>query len=315
MSEPSYPRDLVRATLSVLAIIGLLAGSLWVMRPFLAPLLWAGTIVVATWPALRLLEARMSGHRALAVVIMTCGLLLVVVVPLYLAVTTVIHHAHDIGALATALASPRIPMPPAWLEKLPVAGVGLAERWQHLASDPSALSAMLTPYLGAAGRWFAAEAGDVGATLFQFLVTVAFAAILYSGGESTAEYLRRFLRRLAGASGESAVALAAKAIQAVALGVIVTAILEATLAGISLAVTGVPAVGLLSAIVLILGIGQIGVLPVLVPAVIWLYWSGSPVRGTVLLVCTGAIGPSRGSCGRSSSGGGPTSRSCSCWPG
>jgi predicted PurR-regulated permease PerM len=36
----------------------------------------------------------------------------------------------------------------------------------------------------------------------------------------------------------------------------------------------------------LLTVAQIGVLPVLVPAVIWLYWSGSPGSGTFLLVVT-----------------------------
>jgi len=49
-------------------------------------------------------------------------------------------------------------------------------------------------------------------------------------------------------------------------------------------VTGIPAAGLLTAVIVLLCLAQVGPFLVMVPAVIWLYWSGQPVRGTVLLV-------------------------------
>src|SRR6185503_18803363 len=48
----------------------------------------------------------------------------------------------------------------------------------------------------------------------------------------------------------------------------------------------VPRPGLLLAAVFVLCVAQIGPLPVMAPAVIWLYWSGDAVWGTVLLVIT-----------------------------
>jgi len=42
--------DLARITLSVLFIGGLIAGSLWILSPFLGAFVWATMIVVATWP-------------------------------------------------------------------------------------------------------------------------------------------------------------------------------------------------------------------------------------------------------------------------
>jgi predicted PurR-regulated permease PerM len=42
--------DLARITFGVLVIGLLLAASLWVLRPFLGPTIWAVMVVVATWP-------------------------------------------------------------------------------------------------------------------------------------------------------------------------------------------------------------------------------------------------------------------------
>ena len=51
-----------------------------------------------------------------------------------------------------------------------------------------------------------------------------------------------------------------------------------------MAVAGVPFAVLLTALLFVLCIAQIGMLPILIPAVIWVYWGGHPVLGTALLV-------------------------------
>ena len=53
--------DLTRTVLAILIIGGLIVGSLWILRPFMAATIWAAMIVVTTWPILRMLQARRSG--------------------------------------------------------------------------------------------------------------------------------------------------------------------------------------------------------------------------------------------------------------
>src|SRR6202008_4623428 len=95
---------------------------------------------------------------------------------------------------------------------------------------------------------------------------------------------RRFGFRLAGERGEQSVRLAGQAIRSVALGVVVTALAQSVLGGIGIALTGVPLAAVLTAVMFMLCIAQLGPLPVLVPAVVWLYWSGETVWGTVLVI-------------------------------
>lgn len=80
--------------------------------------------------------------------------------------------------------------------------------------------------------------------------------------------------------------LAGKAIRGVALGVGLTALVQSVLGGIGLAVAGVPAAAVLTAVMLLLCIAQLGPVLVLVPAVIWLFWSGQTLWGTALLFWT-----------------------------
>jgi predicted PurR-regulated permease PerM len=55
-------------------------------------------------------------------------------------------------------------------------------------------------------------------------------------------------------------------------------------------VAGVPFAGLLTAVVLLLCIAQIGPIVVLVPAVIWLFWNDETARGVALLVWSIIVG-------------------------
>jgi predicted PurR-regulated permease PerM len=144
--------------------------------------------------------------------------------------------------------------------------------------------------VGVVVYWLAGRAGDFGVVLAHFLLTVLITAILYTTGETAAAGVRRFARRLAGDGGDGSVVLAGQAIRAVALGVVVTALVQSTAAGIGLAVVGIPYAAVLTAIILILCIAQLGPLLVLAPAVGWLYWSGDAVWGTVLLVWTLLVG-------------------------
>jgi predicted PurR-regulated permease PerM len=139
-------------------------------------------------------------------------------------------------------------------------------------------------------RWFVAEVGSVGFLLVQFLLTVAIAAVLYAGGEAFADGVRRFARRLAGARGVGAVQLAGGAIRGVALGVGITAIVQSVLGGVGLAVAGVPFAGLMTALMFMLCIAQLGPILVLLPAALWVLWSGDTGWGIFLLVWSSIVG-------------------------
>ena len=277
--------DITHTTLAVIFIAMLIVSSFWILRPFLISVIWADLIVIATWPVLVKLQERLAGKRGLAVAMMTLVILLIVLIPLTLAVITITGHADDIVTRVRSLTSINLPSPPEWLEHIPFAGKKLAARWNEFAAlSPEERSAMVTPYAKDILQWFVAQAGSIGMILLQFLLTTIIAAITYANGEIVRDGVLSFARRLAGAQGEAVAILASKAIRGVALGVVLTAIIQATLGGIGLAITGVPAAALLTIVMFMLCLAQIGPGLVLIPAVIWLYWKDGALWGTVLLV-------------------------------
>jgi predicted PurR-regulated permease PerM len=290
MSRPANA-DLARITFGVLFIGALLAAVAWIVRPFLGPAIWATMVVVATWPLMLRVQRALWGRRGLAVLAMTLLLLLLFVIPLTLAIVTIVDNADEMVGWAKLATTWHLPdKPPAWASGLPMVG-GLLERaWEQAAVlGLRDLLPKLTPYAGNLTRWFVGQLGSVGFLLLQFMVTVAVAAVMYATGEEAADLVRRFARRLGGERGDSVVVLAAGAIRGVALGVGVTALVQAVLAGIGLAFAGVPLAGLLTALTFMFCIAQVGPVPVLVPAAIWAFWNDSTGWGIFLLVWAGVV--------------------------
>lgn len=281
------PWDVTRILLAVLALGGLIAASLWVLRPFLPALIWATMIVVATWPTMRAAQRRLAGRRGLAVALMTVLMLIIVIVPIAVAIVVVVDHADEVVEWSKGVIVGAASGPPAWVGNLPVVGGRIRDEWGRLAAgQPQDFASQISPYLRAVGAWIVFKAGSLGLLLLDLLLTVVIAAILYAHGELVASGVRAFARRLAGDAGDQVVLLSGQAIRAVALGIVVTALVQSVVGGIGLAITGVPYPVLLTAVMFLLAVAQIGAGPVLVGAVIWLYWKDQTLWAIVMLVWT-----------------------------
>jgi len=280
-------QDLVRTTFQLLTLGALIATTFWIVWPFLEALAWATMIVISTWPLLLHAQAWLGGKRSLAVAVMTITLLLILVVPLYFGLNAIVENAKQVADWSKSAATLHVPQPPAWVEGVPVIGAKLTTRWQQLAAAaPEDLSARFAPYGQKIVLWFVGQVGGVGLLLLQFLLTVIIAMILYANGETAARSADRFARRLAGAEGEKVVHLAGQAIRGVALGVVLTAIVQAALVGLGLAIVRVPFAMILTVVAFIMAIAQLGpvIVIMLIPVVIWVYSTSGAGWGTGFLV-------------------------------
>ena len=243
--------------------------------------------MIATWPVLKRVQAALGGRRSPAVLVMTLLLVAIVVLPFGSAVVTIVKNSGRIEQIATAVTSFQIPPTPSWVSDLPVIGDPVAEAWDHVASaGVNSLLVEAGPYVGTVTKYFVSAVGSLGTFFVQLLLTIVVASILYANGDSAAAMVRRFGYRLAGERGEDVVRLAGQAIRGVALGVVVTAVLQSLLSGVALAVAGVPFAGILTAVTFMLCIIQIGPALVLLPAIGWLYYTDATGRMAFLLIGT-----------------------------
>jgi predicted PurR-regulated permease PerM len=283
--------DLTRTTLGVLIIAVLLVASVWTMQAFIGPLVWATAIVVATWPLLEWLQRKLGDSRALATTVMTLVMLLVFVIPFWAALGAMLDASVDGVSIIRSYLKTGLGPPPEWLAKIPFAGERITAEWLALsAGGPEQFAETIRPYVKSVAAWLLAITGGFGGLLGHFLLTVIISAILYAQGEAAALGVRAFATRLAGPRGDAAVILAGQSVQSVALGVVVTALVQTALVGLGLWVAGVPHPGLLTAIVFVLCIAQLGPFPVLIPAIIWMFAHASGVWATAFLIYSIPVG-------------------------
>jgi predicted PurR-regulated permease PerM len=270
--RPTFRSELISNAL-MLTVVGALGFAvLAVLRPFLPAILWAMIIVVATWPLMLRVQRLLGGRRGLAVAVMSGGLFVVIVAPVGWLLGTLIARLPELRDLANRVVTEPWPSPPAWLARLPY-GDHLVAAWQQAAlRTADDWAASIKPYISDVAVWLSHHLGTLGGITLDFVLMLALVVVYYQHGEALAGRIQKFAQRVGGTRGVESMQLAAQAMRAIAAGVVVTALVEAILSGLGLWVAGVPAAAVLTSVIFVLCVMQIGAMPVLVPAVLWLIY-------------------------------------------
>ncbi|WP_367680744.1 AI-2E family transporter YdiK [Candidatus Fukatsuia anoeciicola] len=276
--------DLPKLIFCILFILVMIIASFWIIKPFIIDLTWAGIVVIVTWPLLIKLQVLLWKRRFLAVIIMTLLLILFFIIPISLLVNSLLTNSLPLIIWASSRANMHFPEMK-WLNAVPLVGGKVYNSWHSLiASSGNEVLIKLRPYVGKTATWFVSQAAYLGRFIIHLTLMLLFSILFYFRGEQIAQGIRYFAMRLANKNGDFTIILAIQSIRAVTFGVVVTALVQAILGGITLAIVGIPYVTLLTVLMFILCIVQLGPLLVLIPAIIWLYWDNNPVWGSMLLV-------------------------------
>lgn len=281
--------DLPQIVFSLMFIILMIVACFWVVQPFVLGFAWASMVVIATWPLMIKLQGLLWGRRSLAVIAMTLLLILLFVLPVSVLVNSLIDSSGPVIAWASA---GHIQLPDMhWINSIPLVGRKLFSAYHNLVQGGgSALMTKVQPYIGRTSGFLFAQAGHFGRFMMHLGLMLLFSVLLYARGEQVGHGIRHFAFRLASRRGDAAVLLAGQAIRAVALGVVVTALVQGLLGGIGLAISGIPYATVLTVVMILSCLVQLGPLVVLIPAIVWLYWTGDTTWGTVLLIWSCVVG-------------------------
>jgi len=283
MQNPKDKMDLSQSILSMIFITSMGIISFLVIQPFLLGFSWASMIVIATWPLMLKIQKFLGGNRSLSVLIMIVIILLLFIIPVFFLVNSLI--ATSIPLIhwfsSNTLEFPEL----AWLQDIPLIGKKIFISYQDLLdSDGGALIREVKPYMGRTTEFFIMQVKNCGLFIVHLILMLLFSALLYWNGEKISKSIYYFAYRLSTKNGNAIVLLATQAVRAVALGVAVTALIQALLSGIGLLISGVPYWALLMMIIFFSCLIQLGPLPILIPSIIWLYWNNNTTWGTILLI-------------------------------
>src|SRR5262245_45224166 len=147
--------DLTRLTLAVLFIATLIGTCVWILQPFLPAVVWAAMLVISTWALMRRVQGWLWNKRWLAVTVMTVSILILFVVPFWLAIGTIAGYSGEVVEWADSLSSAELRQPPGWLKDVPLIGPALERAWVRVGDTGARdLLAKARPYAGSVMRWF-----------------------------------------------------------------------------------------------------------------------------------------------------------------
>jgi predicted PurR-regulated permease PerM len=272
----AQPADLAVSRTAVEAVVRvglLLLLTFWcftIAQPFLVPVVWGMIIAIAVHPAYRRLRHALGERGRLAALLVSLLLLVLLIVPLIMLSRALVD---NVAGLAQALAQGRmaLPLPPDGLAGWPVIGPPLHRFW-HLALDNvGAAVDQIAPQLKAFAGWLVSLVAGAGFGILKFVAAIVIAGILLAHAREGDGLAHAVAVRLVGARGPELVELTLRTVRGVARGIIGTAVVQSTLAGIGLVAAHVPGAAFLTLICFLLCIVQIGPGIVLLGAVIWVF--------------------------------------------
>ncbi len=267
--------ELVDRALGLGLFVLVLVGCFIILRPFLSAIIWAGVLTFSTWPVYVRLKSFLHGRSTLAAAIMTLAIGILVVAPFVIVAAGLADNSIILADAARRVLDDGLPDPPVWILSLPLIGASADEYWRSFAHDGGALVQEARRFLPALRRisFFVGEALGLG--LIQLGMSVFLAFFLYRNGETVAAHLRGVGSRLAGERAHRLFEVAGGTVISVVYGIIGTALAQGLLAGIGLAIAGVPAATLLGLATFFLSIVPVGPPIVWVSATAWLLWHDS----------------------------------------
>ncbi|MDV3239118.1 MAG: AI-2E family transporter [Gammaproteobacteria bacterium] len=273
------------AGVSLLAL--LVVGTVMVLQPFIASLIWAAVLAYASWPVYEWVLVRLDGRTGAAAVVMTLLLLLAIVVPFTVMGMSLADNTAVLVRLVREGMDRPLPQPPGWLESVPLVGAYLKAKWLALMQEDvgalllDARRYLLTLPLKDWAIQAAAVVGQ-GVVLITFSVFICF--FFYRDGEAITARVHAVMERLAGHRAKNLIEVTAGTVSRVVNGILGTALAQSVLAVIGFWIAGVPGVMLLGLLTFFLSIVPMGPPLVWGPAALWLFSQGEYGWGTFLLI-------------------------------
>lgn len=141
--EVTNKRFKIEPLLGGLALLLLLLGCFFVLRPFMTALMWAMVLAYSLYPMQRKVTAWFRGSRTLAACFVTLMMTLVLAGPIVLIGMSLAEDGKNFAQATRSwfMAAPE--QAPPWVEKLPLVGADVAGYWTKFAEDRKPLMEQL----------------------------------------------------------------------------------------------------------------------------------------------------------------------------
>lgn len=268
----------------IASVVLLTLGCLYVLKPFLAAILFAAAVVISSWPLYLRLLGIMRGYRTLAALTMTLTLMLLIVVPL----STVAYNLADDVARGFEevryLVEHRELEPPPWVRDLPLLGESIDTYLRQLIASRERMVELAQRMVEPARRWLVAGGIMLGTGVMQLTLAAFVSFFFYRDGRALLDVTAVAMKKVMGEGAISVAQTVSQTVRGVMYGLLGTALAQAMVAAVGFAIAGVPAVPLLSVMVFLSSLVPVGPPLVWGGAAIWLFAQGETGWGIFMVI-------------------------------
>jgi predicted PurR-regulated permease PerM len=275
----SFLEALIRAGL----LLALVMICYKVFSPFMILMVWALILAVTLYPLHQMIARRMGGKQGLAATLLVIIGFVLIVTPTAVLMNSL---GDSVKGLIDNVQSNQLEVPPPKesVAKWPVVGPKVHAAWTQAHDDLPGFVKSMQPKIGDLAKAALGVVAAIGGGLLMFLASFIISGIIMAFGKSGESGSLAIFNRIIGPErGAGFAKLSTATIRAVAQGVIGVAFIQAIVVGLCLLIAGVPWAGALAAIVLVLGVAQVPALIVTLPAIIYIWTSGSYGTGAAVL--------------------------------
>jgi predicted PurR-regulated permease PerM len=293
--DPTPPPAAVPASSQSLARIALatavVAVGLWILRDFLAALVWATVLAIAFWPVYRRLRQPTSRpiDRIVAPALATTVIGIIFIAPIVLLGIALARESHFVVEFIASARHHGIPVP-GWIDQLPLIGPTIAEWWRTNLGDPVAAEELIGRVnlrtLTESVREYGVEVVHRLALLLFTLLTLFF---LFRDGDVLTEQLRSLGDRLIGLRGERVAGHMIAAVHGTVNGLVLVGLAEGLLLGIVYLAAGLPYPATVGAITAVAAVIPFAAPVVYTLAGLYLFVMGDTVGALIILVSGSVI--------------------------
>jgi len=292
--DPTPPPAAAPASSQSLARIALasavVAVGLWILRDFLAALVWATVLAIAFWPIYRRLRQPVPKpiDRIVAPALTTTLIGIIFITPIVLLGIALARESHFVVEFIANAKHHGIPTP-GWIDQLPLVGPTIAEWWRGNLGDPAAAEELIGRVnlrtLAESVREYGAEVVHRLALLLFTLLTLFF---LFRDGDTLVEQLRSLGDRLLGLRGERIAGHMIAAVYGTVNGLVLVGLAEGLMLGIVYFAVGLPYPAMVGAITAVAAVIPFAAPVVYTLAGLYLFTAGDTAGGLIIIV-TGSV--------------------------
>ena len=279
--EKKYTGPAIDIAIRIGVIALLIVLCFQILRPFISLVIWGAILAIAFYPVCKRLSTVLGGRVKVAAAIMTIVMLLAIILPSVLMVGSLVDGVKYINDRIHS-SEMTMPPPPDGIEKWPFIGKSLKSEWYDASENLQATLTRFQPQVKAISLRLLKSAMGTALGLLQFALSIVIAGIFMANAKGSGDMARDLFVRLAGERGADFADISAKTVRTVVKGILGVAIIQSLLAGTGFVVAGVPGAGLWAFVCLMLAIIQIGIFPVVIPVIIYMFSTASTLTAGLL---------------------------------